>query len=528
MMRRIFAIVVSSLVLVAAPASAEVRLPAFFSDGMVLQQGRGVPVWGFADPGEEVSVTLSGQTRTVKADSEGRWMMRLDQLASGGPLEMTVAGKNTITVRNILVGEVWVASGQSNMEWPVSKAANAQIEVAVADFPQIRMFTVKRAVADGPRLDVTGAWKKCSPETVGDFSAVGYFFARELHRKIGVPIGVIHTSWGGTPAEAWTSRAAMEADPELRVILQRSDEEVAEYLRFKDMYDAMVNAWRIEANKADAEGRPRPKRPKMPVGPHSRKHPANLFNAMVAPLIPYGIKGVIWYQGEQNVREPDLYRRLFPALIRDWRARWGQGDFPFLFVQLPNYLPRRLDKAGPERPAEPSDGQWARLREAQFGALALPNTAMVVAIDIGDPVDLHPKNKQDVGHRLVLAAEAVAYVRPVVYSGPIFNAMRVEGRKAILNFRHVGGGLEAKGGELIGFYVAGSERRFVRADARIVGDRVEVWGPEVDSPIAVRYCWADNPACSLYNREGLPASPFRTDDWPIPPPQKRATLPEQP
>jgi len=220
MMRRIVAIVISSLVLVAAPASAEIKLPAFFSDGMVLQQGRGVPVWGFADPGEEVSVTLSGQTRTVKADSEGRWMMRLDQLKAGGPLEMTVVGSNRITVRNILVGEVWVASGQSNMEWPVSKAANAQIEVGVADFPQIRMFTVKRAVADGPRLDVTGAWKKCSPETVGDFSAVGYFFARELHRKIGVPIGVIHTSWGGTPAEAWTSRAAMEADPELRAILQ--------------------------------------------------------------------------------------------------------------------------------------------------------------------------------------------------------------------------------------------------------------------------------------------------------------------
>ena len=215
MMRRIFAIVVSSLVLVAAPASAEVRLPAFFSDGMVLQQGTRVPVWGFADPGEEVSVTLSGQTRTVKADSEGRWMMRLDQLKAGGPLEMTVAGKNTITMRDILVGEVWIASGQSNMEWPVSKAASAQSVVAVADFPQIRMFTVQRAVAEVPRLDLTGAWKKCLPETVGDFSAVGYFFARELHRKIGIPIGIIHTSWGGTPAEAWTSQQGIAQIPEL-------------------------------------------------------------------------------------------------------------------------------------------------------------------------------------------------------------------------------------------------------------------------------------------------------------------------
>ena len=518
MMRRIFAIVVSSLVLVAAPASAEVRLPAFFSDGMVLQQGTRVPVWGFADPGEEVSVTLSGQTRTVKADSEGRWMMRLDQLKAGGPLEMTVAGKNTITMRDILVGEVWIASGQSNMEWPVSKAASAQSVVAVADFPQIRMFTVQRAVAEVPRLDLTGAWKKCLPETVGDFSAVGYFFARELHRKIGIPIGIIHTSWGGTPAEAWTSRAALEADPELRIILQHSDKDVAEYLRFKDMYDAMVKVWRIEADKAEAEGRPKPKRPKVPVGPQSRKHPANLFNAMVAPLIPYGIKGVIWYQGEQNVHDPKLYGRLFPALIRDWRARWGQGDFPFLFVQLPNFLPHRTPEARTERTTEPSEGEWPHLREAQLGALALPNTAMVVAIDIGDPVDLHPKNKQDVGSRLALAAEAVAYSRPVVYSGPIFNAMRVDDRKAILSFRHVGGGLEAKGGQLIGFVVAGAERRFVRAEARIVGDRVEVWSPEVDRPIAIRYCWADNPACSLYNREGLPASPFRTDDWPMPPP----------
>lgn len=346
----------------------------------------------------------------------------------------------------------------------------------------------------------------CSPETVPGFSAVGYFFGRELHKELNVPIGLIHTSWGGTPAESWTRRGALESVPDCMPILERFDEAMAKYPEAKKKYDESMIAWKEDVKKAKAEGKNPPRRPGAPFGPGNPHSPAGLYNAMIAPLIPYSIGGAIWYQGESNAGRAYQYRKLFPAMITNWRKDWGQGDFPFLFVQLANFM--AVDP-------EPVDSAWAELREAQLMTLALPNAGMAVIIDIGEARDIHPKNKQDVGKRLALWALGKSYGKKQVYSGPIYKSKRTEGNKITLEFEHVGGGLAAGGGEpLKGFAVAGADRKFVWADAKIDGNTVIISSDEVSEPAAVRYGWANNPVCNLYNKEGLPASPFRTDDWP--------------
>jgi len=497
------------LVLISACVSfADVRLPAIIGDNMVLQRDKKASVWGWAEPGEEVMVSVNWRSMkwAVTADKNGKWKFEMKSPKAGGPYEMTISGKNTITIKNILVGEVWVCSGQSNMAMSVGSSANAEWKIAAANYPKIRLFTVGRNVAEQPQSDCEGSWTLCSPETIRSFSAVAYYFGRELHKKLDVPVGLIHTSWGGTPAEAWTRREILEKDEDFAPILKRYADAVARYPQAKTEHEQKVAQWKEVVKKARAEGKEPPRQPRAPLGPGHYRSPSGLYNAMIAPLIPHAIQGAIWYQGEANVGRAYQYRKLFPAMIKNWRNDWGQGNFPFLFVQLPNF--RAVNP-------EPADSALAELREAQLMTLALPNTGMAVIIDIGEADNIHPKNKQDVGKRLALWALARNYRKKLVYSGPIYKSMKVEGNKIVLQFDSVGGGLVAgRGRALKGFAIAGADRKFVWADAKIVGDGVVVSCDEVSEPVAVRYAWADNPVCNLYNKEGLPASPFRTDDWP--------------
>jgi len=504
----VLSVFVILLLVNAGAALADIKLPAVISDNMVLQGNKKVSIWGWAEPGEEVMAGVSWHRMrwAVTADKDGRWMFKMNSPKTGGPYEMTISGKNTITVKNIMVGEVWVGSGQSNMQMSVQASANAKQEISAANYPNIRLFTVTRKVATEPQSDCVGSWTLCSPQTVPGFSAVAYYFGRELHKKLDVPIGLIHTSWGGTPAEAWTRREILEKEADAAPILARYDDVVAKYPQAKKEYEQKIVEWKEAVEKAKAEGEKTPRRPGAPRGPEHYHSPAGLYNAMIAPLIPYGIGGAIWYQGESNASRAYQYRKLFPAMIKNWRNDWGQGDFPFLFVQLANYL--AIDP-------EPADSMWAELREAQLMTLALPNTGMAVIIDIGEADNIHPKNKQDVGKRLALWALARSYGKELVYSGPIYKSMKIKGNEIILYFDHVGGGLVAASDEpLKGFAIAGADRKFVWADAKINGDNIVVSSGKVSAPAAVRYAWADNPVCNLYNEEGLPASPFRTDNWP--------------
>ncbi len=444
-----------------ATASAAVRLPAVFGDNMVLQRGQPVPVWGWADKGEEVTVAIAGQTLATKAGDDGRWRVALAKLDVGQPLEMTVKGStgNTITLKNILVGEVWVCSGQSNMEMGIGLCNDAQKEIAAADYPAIRLFEIPKVKAPQPAADVKAAWTPCTSQSVAigswnGFSAAAYYFGRSLHKELNVPIGLIDTSWGGTPAEFWTSRKTLETAPTLKTLAQGES--------------------------------------------------SCLYNGMIAPIVPFAIRGAIWYQGEANLSRAYQYRTLLPAMIANWRADWAQGDFPFGVVQL-----------APFRYVGQNPANFAELCEAQLlTAQSTPNVGLAVTMDIGDVKDIHPKNKQEVGRRLALWALAKTYGRDVVYSGPIYKSMTVEGDKIRLQFDHLGGGLAAADGKpLREFTVAGADEKFVPAEAAIDGASIVVHAAQVAKPVAVRYAWRDDASANLANKEGLPASPFRTDRW---------------
>jgi len=518
---RVLLLLLVSCRLASRPALAEVKLPALISDNMVLRQGMKVPIWGKADAGEVVTVSFAGVRASVATDSHGEWKVEIGPLSEGGPFEMTVSGKNTVTLRNVLVGEVWICSGQSNMEMAIDPKSpsgaggvnNAEQEMASAKFPKIRLFKVKKVVAGQPQEDTEGHWVETSPKTVGGFSAVGYFFGRELYKVLGTPIGMIESAWGGTPAESWTSRDALQSDPELRPILEESDKQLADYPKLLEEFRQKLGEWERPAGEAEAQGKPVPKPPKMPTDPRSDPlgRASGLFNGMIKPLLPYAIRGVIWYQGESNADNPDRYRRLFPAMIQDWRRAWGEGDFPFLFVQLANFQVRSTASWGYGSPSDPPS-LWPELREAQLMTLSLPKTGMAVTIDIGEGYNVHPKNKQEVGRRLALAALHVAYDRPVVFSGPIYRAMSIENDELRLKFDHVDGGLITKGSDsLEGFEIAAEDHRFVPAEAKIDGDTVVLHNATVSHPVSARYAWLDDPPCNLYNKAGLPASPFRTD-----------------
>jgi sialate O-acetylesterase len=484
-----------SLLLAAGALHAAVKLPALISDHMVLQRGIPVRIWGWADPGEAVQVEFQGQTIAAQADAGGKWAAWLKPLAAAGPLQLKV---NSTVIQDVLVGEVWVGSGQSNMEFALQTAVNHADEIARADYPLIHLFVVKRVVADQPAEDVEGSWQVCSPQSVPRFSAVEYFFGRHLYQSLHVPMGLIESNWGGTPAQSWTSKQALDADPSLKFIGDDWGRILERYPAAKEKYDQQVTDWEKAAAAAKTSGAQPPNRPGAPQGPGHPNTPAGLYNGMIAPLAPYGIRGVIWYQGESNASEAHAYkyRRLFAAMIEDWRARWGEGDFPFLFVQLANFK---------------TNGWWPVLRESQTETLHLANTGMAVAIDIGESNDIHPKNKQDVGKRLALAALHIAYHEPGEWSGPMYRQATPEGNAIRVWFTHADGMQGRSGAALTGFTVAGADGNFVAADARVEGDTIVVASPQVPAPVSVRYAWADDPLCNLVNTAGLPAVPFRSD-----------------
>jgi sialate O-acetylesterase len=501
------------LALLFAPAvSADVSLPAFFSDHMVLQRGVEVPVWGWADSGEVVTVTVGGQSKTATAGPDGAWSVRLACLEAGGPLSLLVKGKaNRIEITDVLVGEVWLCSGQSNMAMTVSRAKNFAEEQTAADQPRIRMFTVARKTAETPQDRCEGDWQVCSPETVGGFSATAYFFGRELHRRLEVPVGLIHSSWGGTPVQAWTSLPVQQAEPKLATMLESWKQQIAnwDHAAAQQRYEKQLESWKERASKARAAGQQPPQKPRPPVDPRDNPHrPASLYNGMIAPLVPYAIRGAIWYQGESNAggSEPNLYGLQLAMMIGDWRRVWGQGDFPFLWVQLPNF------RALQQQPVETSG--WVIVQEEMRKTLAVPNTGMAITIDVGEADDIHPVNKQEVGRRLALWALGTTYGKPIIYSGPLYKSMRRADGTILVEFDHAGDGLKTcDGGPVRGFAIAGEDRKFVFADTKIEGKRVVVSSPDVKQPLAVRYAWASNPVCNLVNSADLPASPFRTDEW---------------
>lgn len=619
---------------------AAVKPAQIFGSNMVLQQGQENPIWGWANKGEQITISFASKTISVETDKTGKWSAILPSLDYGGPYEMTIKGENTITFENILIGEVWICSGQSNMEWPVRKANNDSVEISQANYPNIRLFKVGQKVAQEPLMDVvSGDWFACTPENIPDFSAVAYFFGRNLNRELGVAIGLIQSAWGGTVAETWISHQTIDDDPdfagrlnelakfdvdkykeELKEIIKEvpdkdsglvdgvaiyanpelKDEDWAEinpgilweqngYLsidgigwyrktvelnakqaeqaaeihigaiddkeitwingievgatnqydvkrvypipagvlkvgenviavRVEDigggggMYGGMEDKYlQLGDAKKDLAGHWKFKLTEIRVGTMDldpNDYPTLLYNGMISPLIPYGIKGAIWYQGESNAERARQYQRVFPSLINDWRSKWRQGDFPFLFVSLANF--RQSDSL-------PSESAWAELREAQTKTLALPNTGMALAIDIGDASDIHPKNKQDVGRRLALNALKIAYEKDIVHSGPIYESVSFSADRARITFKETGGGLVVKNkyGYVHGFAIAGADQKFVWAEAAVNGrNTVDVYSDEVPNPEAVRFGWADNPDdLNLYNEEGLPANPFQIDDW---------------
>ncbi len=495
--------------------SAELELPKAFSDGMVLQRDQTVPVWGRTDPGAKVVVSFAGQKQSGKAGRDGKFMVWLKKMdASAEPRSLKVlSGSDSAEVENILVGEVWLCAGQSNMRMYVDESQNFDREKAAANHPQIRMFVDISSPNLRPQGDSRGGWKVCSPETVGKFYATAYFFGRDIHKELGVPVGLIACAWGGTCIETWTPLASLGKFPAVMASKAKEDEKAKTYdeATEKARYAKRLEDWRKKEKQAKAKGKKSPRKPRIKKHPHkSENYPGNLFNGRIHPWIPYGIRGAIWYQGEANSYAMDralLYGDLLENMILQWRKAWNQ-EFPFYAVQLPSYKAPQVD------PVE--DDPRAFVREGCLKAMNdLPKVGMAVTVDIGEIKSNHPKNKQEVGRRLAQQALAKTYGKKIVAGGPIYRAMKKDGSKIILEFSNIGSGLVAKGGDLKTFAVAGVDRRFVEAAAAIVGGTLVVSSPGVSEPVAVRYAWAINPAgCNLFNREGFPASPFRTDDWP--------------
>jgi sialate O-acetylesterase len=544
----------------AAALRADVKLPAIFGDHMVLQEGKTLPVWGAAEPNEAVTVTIGAASGKATADASGKWRVDLPALtATSTPVTVTVAGKNTITLNDVLVGDVWVCSGQSNMEYGIAHDGHDTAMLAAATNPQIRLFVVPHDLEMVPQPDIgspkpgndlEGHWQLCSGDTLtgkwggfGGFSAVGYYFARDLQAATGKPLGMIQTAVGGTAAQLWTSIDALQKTPELQHYMDAYNkalpgfaaakasypQRLAEYQAAKAAWEAKggkefedaMQKWNVDNAKAMAAHQAPPPKPVAPPGqpfapgdPTGYRTPSVLYNGMVAPLIPFLIKGVVWYQGESNADHAAEYKTLFPTMITDWRAKWGEGDFPFIFVQLATYQP-------------PPGQEYDFLRDAQTKTLSLPNTGMATAIDVGEPKNIHPGDKVDVGKRLALVARHVAYGENIVFDGPVYDSMKIDGSAVTIHFTQVGGGLiigKPPGGpaaalpvadHLTGFAIAGEDQKFVPAEAKIDGENVIVSSAQVPTPVAVRYDFASapDPLGNLYNKEGLPAFPFRTDDW---------------
>ena len=521
-------------VLLAAGARGDVTLAPLFSDHAVLQREKPLPVWGRADAGEKISVHFHAQTRQTAAGADGRWIVFLDALAADSEgADLVVAGKNTVTVHDMVVGEVWLCSGQSNMEFTVearagtwqarSRVANATAEIAGANFPLIRHVRIEPTMTETPADTVkTGGWQPTTPQTVGGFTAVGYFFARDVFQKLGVPVGLVHSSWGGTPVESWMSPAALASRPEFAVVTARWRQTVSDYPAMKSAFDEALAAWtkaeataKLDATAAGAKAKPKSDgqkiyaawlqknpRPRAPRGPGDSWTPAGLFNGMINPLLPYALRGALWYQGESNADRAAEYHALFGAMITAWRAHFGQGDFPFYWVNLANY----------KIPPDPTDAAWAFLREAQTQTLALPNTGQALAIDLGIPTDIHPTNKQDVGRRLALLAKNRIYGVTVDDTGPTFADAVREGAALRVRFAHASG-LNSHDKPTQSLEIAGADKVFHPATAKIERETLLVSAPAVKEPVAVRYAWRNAPVANLFNGAGLPAVPFRSDRW---------------
>jgi len=492
--------------LAASSVFADVRLPTLFSDHMVLQGGERVPVWGWAAPGENLAVEIGGQTLTTTADAQGDWRVQLEPLKTGAELTLTVRAANTITVRDVLVGEVWLGSGQSNMGLRVSGANNYAGEQARANLPGIRMFTVASKASSTSLEDCRGTWQVCDSNSVGNFSAALYFFGRELHERLHVPVGLIHSSWGGTPIQPWMPLDVLQAYPGYAALLERKKQDLAAWPAREKQIQADLKAWEIADAAAKAARTLEPVKPWNPGPPDSGQYmPAQLYNGMIHPLIPYRLRGVVWYQGESNAGGgaggAADYTDLQSRMITAWRRDWGMGDFPFYYVQLPNW----------NNDGDRSSNSWAYFRKGQEDVLQVPNTGMAVTLDIGEADNIHPKNKQEAGRRLALLALAGTYHQPVVCEGPQFARCETNGAELILFFTDADGGLVARDGGLKGFEIAGADKMWHAATARIEGDTVVISVAEVPAPLAARYGWANNPAVNLYNGAGLPAWPFRTD-----------------
>ncbi|RLD86542.1 MAG: 9-O-acetylesterase [Bacteroidetes bacterium] len=635
------------------PPARGISMNPLFTDNMILQRNQDIIIWGTAEPGGEVIVVFNEQQEKSIVDDNGKWKVTLSPIPEGGPYELVIRGEETRSIRNVLVGEVWLCSGQSNMEMSVNgkwgKVNNSEEEAANANYPNIRLLMVNKYVENTPQVNFKSeGWKECSSESISDFSAAAYFFGRDLHIELNIPIGLIQSAWGGTIIEAWTSGPSLKKIPEFTDIVKSIESDTTTFeeslilakkkrkewppkvekilddrgifnhgfqntdyntndwktMRLPTIWEALdinvdgvvwfskdinvpkswkgedltlslgkindydntwfngkrvgrgtdvselrvykipgslvnigqnrivvqvldignngglygpakemklsgrndsislVGNWKYKIDPIKIEGKEIPER----QNPAARINRSTvLYNAMINPLLPYGMRGVIWTQGASNAERAYQYRTLFKTLINDWRNLWGQGDFPFLYVQLANWQKVK---------SHPAEAEWAELREAQAMALELPNTGMVVAIDIGEEIDIHPKNKQDVGKRLALIAKAKVYGKNIPYSGPIYKSMKIEGDKIRLQFNYVNEGLEAKGSNgLKGFAISGKDKKFVWAQAEIIEDDVIVWNPNIKDPVAVRYAWDINPVCNLYNGADLPASPFRTDDW---------------
>ena len=500
-------LVLTASIALAPAARAEVKLPKILSDRMVLQAEQPATIWGWADPQEKVEVTLGNKSASTTADASGKWSLKVEVPAAGASLEMKVAGKNTLVVKDVLIGELWICSGQSNMEWSVAQSKNKDQEIAAAEYPLIRHFKVPHLTADTPQDDLQGEWVICSPSTVANFTAVGYFFGRELHKQLGGrPVGLIGTNWGGTPAESWTSRKAMESEPSLKPLLERWDTQIANFdpEKAQASYLKAKADWEKKAAEAKAANQPAPRAPGAPSSPaKSAGRPANLYNAMIAPLLPLRVKGAIWYQGESNVGRAVQYKTLFPLMIRNWRADFNAPELPFHFVQI---APFRYNN--PEACAE--------LWEAQLHTLkTVPHTGMAVTTDIGNYTDIHPNNKQDVGLRLALWALAKNYGKQgIVYSGPVYQSAKPSGNKIVISFEHAEGLKSRDGKPLTHFSVAGEDQKFFPAEATIEGKTIVVTSKDVAKPLEVRFAWEESADPNLTNGAGLPASPFRSDSFP--------------
>ncbi len=502
------------LLAVAAPAHAELKLPAVFTDHMVLQQQLANPVWGWDAPGTEVTVRFAGQSKTAKAGEDGKWTVKLDPVpANAQPATLELSGSSQRTINDVLVGEVWICSGQSNMRWSVASSWDSDLEIASAKHPHIRLLQVPNVGTQEPQTDFTAAWQVCSPETVGPFSAVGFFYGRVLHQILDVPVGLINNAWGGSAAEAWVRRDLLEKDERFQSIIASWKQQEAHLASdaAKQSYEQALAKWKEQAAAAKEAGKPFTARaPQSPQSVLAGNHrPGNIYNGSLLPSIGYGIKGVIWYQGESNAARAYEYGQLFPFMIEHWRKQWKQGDFPFYWVQLADFR---------AEVAEPGDSDWAELRESQTKTQnAIKNGGQAVIIDLGEDADIHPKNKRDVAERLARIALARDYGMKLPWRSPEFKEASFKDGKAIVTIDPFGSSLRTVDSRTVkGFAICGEDRKWVWADARIIGrDKVEVSSAAVPQPVAVRYAWADNPVCNLYSTDGLPVTPFRSDDFPM-------------